>query len=398
MNIKIFPQKLSGTITAIPSKSQAHRLLICAAFSDAPTTLLCKETNQDIEATVSCLNAIGAEITRTNIGYLVNPVYEIPKTAYLDCHESGSTLRFMLPIVCALGIHTTIHMSGRLPHRPLSPMWEELQRMGCTLTKPTDDSIVTSGKLIPGEYRIAGNISSQFISGLLFALSLVDGENSIQVIGKLESEPYVLMTQQVLNLFGVHADNNLVHGNFPFHSPGTVNVEGDWSNAAFFLVASELGNDVTILNLDTTSIQGDRAILDILKMNQFRPVISAANIPDLVPILAVNFAAKNGVIFTDIARLRLKESDRVKSVIDLLSNLGIHAEADENTLIVSSGKFTGGIIDAYGDHRIAMAAGIAATIASKPIVLIGAQCVEKSYPAFWQEYERLGGKYEQYIR
>lgn len=398
MDLTIYPRKLSGTIRAIPSKSQAHRLLICAAFSDAPTKLCCPETNQDIEATAGCLRALGTEIDRTADGYYVIPAVTIPNSIEMDCCESGSTLRFILPIVCALGIETTIHMSGRLPYRPLSPLWEELERMGCSLSRPTESTIHTSGQLTPGSYTIAGNVSSQFISGLLFALSLINGESQLNVTEKTESKFYITMTQRALSIFGVDTSDYHVTGSMPFHSPNEVTVEGDWSNGAFFLTAAALGNDLYVKNLDKDSPQGDRAITDILAMDSDLPEISAANIPDLIPILAVYFAAKNGAQFTEIARLRLKESDRVETVIQLLQSLGIRAEATDNTLRVYSGKFTSGIVNAYGDHRIAMTAAIAATMADGPVTILGAECVAKSYPTFWEVYQQLGGNYEQYIR
>ena len=398
MDLTIYPRKLSGTIRAIPSKSQAHRLLICAAFSDAPTKICCPETNQDIEATAGCLRAIGTEIDRTADGYYVIPAVTIPNSIEIDCCESGSTLRFILPIVCALGIETTIHMSGRLPYRPLSPLWEELERMGCSLSRPTESTIHTSGQLTPGSYTIAGNVSSQFISGLLFALSLINGESQLNVTGKTESKSYITMTQRALSIFGVDTSDYHVTGSMPFHSPNEITVEGDWSNGAFFLTAAALGNDLYVKNLDKDSPQGDRAITDILAMDSDLPEISAANIPDLIPILAVYFAAKNGAQFTEIARLRLKESDRVETVIQLLQSLGIRAEATDNTLRVYSGKFTSGIVNAYGDHRIAMTAAIAATMADGPVTILGAECVAKSYPTFWEVYQQLGGNYEQYIR
>lgn len=398
MDLTIYPRKLSGTIRAIPSKSQAHRLLICAVFSDAPTKLFCPETNQDIEATAGCLRALGAEIDRTADGYYVIPAVTIPNSIEMDCCESGSTLRFILPIVCALGIETTIHMSGRLPYRPLSPLWEELERMGCSLSRPTESTIHTSGQLTPGSYSIAGNVSSQFISGLLFALSLINGESQLNVTGKTESKSYITMTQRALSIFGVDTSDYHVTGSMPFHSPNEITVEGDWSNGAFFLTAAALGNDLYVKNLDKDSPQGDRVITDILTMDSDLPEISAANIPDLIPILAVYFAAKNGAQFTEIARLRLKESDRVETVIQLLQSLGIRAEATDNTLRVYSGKFTSGIVNAYGDHRIAMTAAIAATMADGPVTILGAECVAKSYPTFWEVYQQLGGNYEQYIR
>lgn len=397
MDIKVHPGKLNGNIQAVASKSQAHRILICAAFSDRPTTVVCPVTNQDIGATVDCLNAIGASIARTENGYYVSPVKVVPQSAVLDCNESGSTLRFLLPIVCALGIESTIHMSGRLPYRPLSPLWKELERMGCTLRRPTTNTIHVTGKLKCGNYHIAGNVSSQFISGLLFALSMLDGESFIDITGTLESKPYVEMTQHVLNLFSVDASHFSIHGCTPFRSPGMIIVEGDWSNAAFFLVANGLGSNVHISNLDSTSPQGDRDVVSILTAGDDIPTISAADIPDLIPILSVYFAAKQGAIFTDIARLRLKESDRVATVMNLLQNLGIKVSADENTMWVNGGRFKGGIVDANGDHRIAMTAAIAATVADGSVTILGAECVAKSYPSFWDEFRRLGGQYEQYI-
>jgi len=398
MDLTIKPGKLRGSVSIIPSKSQAHRILICAAFADKPTCVVCSDTNQDIEATARCLNALGARITRTADGYQVVPVGVLPESATIDCGESGSTLRFMLPVVCALGIETTILMSGRLPYRPLSPMWEELERMGCKLTRPTETTIHTEGKLFAGTYTIAGNISSQYISGLLMALPLLGGDSRICITGKLESKPYVEITQKVLRQFGVSTDDFCLEGSYPYHSPGTVTVEGDWSNGAFFLVARELGHDVEILNLDPASAQGDRAVAEILLQDLACPTISAADIPDLIPILSVCFALKGGAVFTDIARLRLKESDRVQAIGNLLAALGISSRTDHDTLTVYGGRFLGGVVDACNDHRIAMSAAIAATVADGPVTILGAECVAKSYPKFWDEFKRLGGSYEQYIR
>lgn len=399
MNLTIFPGKLSGCIRAIPSKSQAHRLLICAAFSDRPTVLTCPETNQDIEATAACLNALGANIRRTQSGYTVEPVTVIPATAELNCHESGSTLRFMLPVVGALGVDATIHMEGRLPQRPLSPLWEEMERMGCLLSRPTVNTIRCRGRLHAGTYTIPGNISSQYITGLLYAMALMEGNSCLKITGKLESSPYVDMTRQALAAFGVSTDDYHVTGCRPFRSPGYMGVEGDWSNAAFFLTAQALGNSVTVDNLNFKSAQGDRAVLQALEdLRSGRCTISAADIPDLVPILSVAAAAMHGCEFTDVARLRLKESDRVDSVISMLKALGIHAESTQDTLTVYPGKLQGGTVDSANDHRIAMSAAIAATVASGPVTILGANCVSKSYPAFWAEYKRLGGTYEQYLR
>lgn len=398
MNIMIYPGKLHGIVQAIPSKSHAHRLLICAAFSDSPTFLRCPQTNQDIEATADCLRSLGAKVERSDDGYHITPVSDIPKQAILNCRESGTTLRLMLPICCALGVETTFRMSGRLPYRPLSPLWEELERMGCVLTRPADHTIHVAGKLCAGHFIICGDVSSQFISGLLFAAALMDGKSQIEVVGRIESLPYIQMTQQTLAAFGIASDNYEVTGGFPFHAPRELNVEGDWSNAAFFLAAKELGSDLIVEGLDFDCTQGDRAVAEILRISSPNPRISAANIPDLVPILAIFFAARSGAVFTGIQRLRLKESDRVASVCQMINALGAKAEADETTLTVYPGKFHACIIDSAADHRIAMAAAIAATVADGPVNILGAESVAKSYPAFWQEFSRLGGRYEQYIR
>ncbi|MBQ8880860.1 MAG: 3-phosphoshikimate 1-carboxyvinyltransferase [Oscillospiraceae bacterium] len=398
MDITIHPGGLTGTVRAIPSKSQAHRLMICAAFSDGPTYLECPQTNADIEATARCLNALGADIQRTADGYQVTPVKRVPATAVLNCAESGSTLRFLLPIACALGVEATFQMEGRLPCRPLSPLWEELERMGCSLSRPTETTILISGKLQSGEFSLSGKVSSQFITGLLFATALLDGKSLITITDSLESKSYVEMTQLALRTFGVDTDSYCVKGSFPFRSPGKLTVEGDWSNGAFWLAAKALGNCLTVTNLSPNSPQGDRASAQILADLEHNVTVSAADIPDLVPILAVVAGATKGAVFTDIARLRLKESDRVASVCNMLNALGATAFADENTLTVKPGKYHSCTIDAVNDHRIAMSAAIAATVADGPVTVLGAECVSKSYPAFWQVYKELGGKYEQHLR
>ena len=382
MNITVSPEKLHGSIDAIPSKSQAHRLLICAAFADATTTLICPETNRDMEATAACLRALGAQIERTEQGYFVTPIRQIPTTATLPCCESGSTLRFLLPVVGALGVDATFILEGRLADRPLSPLWEEMERMGCSLSRPTITTVRCTGKLNNGEYIIDGSISSQFITGLMFAHMLMENCNLI-ITGKLESKPYVDLTKATLSLFPEH------------HSPDSVAVEGDWSNAAFFLAAKALGSDLEVNNLNDTSTQGDRAVADLLPLLQrTNPTISAADIPDLVPILSVVAAANNGAVFTDIQRLRLKESDRVASVIAMLEALGGSTSATEDTLTIYPAQLHGGIVDSCNDHRIAMSAAIAATICNGPVTILGAESVNKSYPTFWAEFRRLGGKYE----
>lgn len=390
MDITLQPGKLSGTVTVPPSKSMAHRMLICAAFADKPTTLICPETSDDIEATVDCLRALGADMQPTDTGYAILPIQRIPESANLYCRESGSTLRFLLPIVGALGVTATFHMEGRLPQRPLSPLWEEMERMGCTLSRPTANTIRCEGKLKYGAYYMDGRVSSQFLSGLEFAFWIMGGDGLTLIInGAIQSRPYYEMTKKIIARFS----------NEKRCLSSEVVVEGDWSNGAFWLTAAFFGSELTVLNLDECTTQGDLAIIDILpQIKSGTPTINVADIPDLVPILSVAAAANQGAVFTNIARLRLKESDRVASIIAMLESLGDKAEATENTLTVYPATLTGGIVDSFGDHRIAMSAAIAATICADSVTILGAECVTKSYPKFWTDYANLGGIYEKYLR
>lgn len=398
MDITIHPSKLHGTVAAIPSKSQAHRLLICAAFADSQTTLYCPETNRDIEATANCLRSLGATIIRNNMGYIVKPIVSPPAKATLYCGESGSTLRFMLPIVGALGVDATFRMEGRLPHRPLSPLWEEMERMGCTITRPTEETLQCQGQLSPGQYSIDGSVSSQYITGLLYALSLIPGSSELHITGNIESKPYIEMTERALALFGVDTSGYRITGGKGYRTPGTVTIEGDWSNGAFFLAAIALGSNLSVTGLDPNSAQGDRAVQSILCQMDRHITVDAADTPDLVPILAVVAATRNGATFQNIQRLRLKESDRVASIAAMLEGFGISVHVTENEFTVEPGRLCSAAINSAADHRIAMAAAIGATVAEGPVTILGAHCVSKSYPSFWEEYKRLGGSYEQHIR
>lgn len=398
MDLRIFPGKLTGQTAAIPSKSQAHRLLICAALADGPTQLHCAQSNRDLDATAACLNALGAEVRATENGFSVRPMEHIPAKATLPCGESGSTLRFLLPLAAALGVEATFRLEGRLPQRPLSPLWEELERKGCQLSRPTPDTILCRGQLQPGSFRLSGSISSQYFTGLMLALPLLSGSCQLLVQGELESKPYVDMTRQTLALFGVQADLGEIQGFQRYQSPGRVTVEGDWSNAAFFLTAQALGSPVSVTGLNPDSAQGDREIRNLLQSMETCSAISGAQIPDLIPILAVFAACRQGAVFTHIQRLRMKESDRVASTLAMITALGGHGWADADTMTISGTGLTGGQVDAHNDHRIAMASAIAATCCSQPVILLDAQCVQKSDPHFWEVYAQLGGQYEQYLR
>ncbi len=375
MDITITPSLLSGQVEAVPSKSWAHRVFICAALSDRPTTVICGPVCQDVAATIDCLQALGARMEATGTGYQVFPIEKAPERATLFCKESGATLRFLLPLVGALGVSAQFVMEGRLPQRPLSSLWEEMERMGCRLSRRGENRILCDGKLRSGKYRMEGGVSSQFISGLKMALPLLPG-SSLEILGEVPSRPYIAMTDAVMALF-------------PAREP--IAIEGDWSSAAFFLGANALGSDIRVAGLSQCSAQGDRAVISLLKALDSFCTIHAADVPDLVPILAVVACCKQGAEFRDISRLRLKESDRVEAIAEMLHSLGGRVEATENSLTVYPAPLLGGCVKSYGDHRIAMAAAIAATVCKKPVTITGAECVAKSYPGFWEDYRKLGG-------
>ena len=389
MTITITPQKLQGTIKAVASKSHVQRLLICSALADKPTNLICGQSSGDILAAVDCLRELGAQIQKTVTGYHITPITQAPRNAYLPCRESGAVLRFLLPVAGALGIDTTFVTEGRLSQRPLSPLWEEMLAHGCRLEWVENNRLHCTGKLQGGDYRIAGNISSQFVSGLKMAFPLMDGPCSLTVSGEIGSKPYIRMTEDVLALFGICPENQK-----QYRSPGTVIAEGDWSSAAFYFGANALGSRVFVEGLNNESLQADRAITSLLPQLTESLIVDGSDFPDLIPILAVIAAVNKGAEFINIRRLRLKESDRVASVRAMLNSLGIHTVSTENTLKVIPGNILGGTVNSFADHRIAMAAAIAATAASGPVTILDAQCVSKSYPGFWEDYQALGGRYE----
>lgn len=408
MDITIFPGKLEGRVTPNPSKSQAHRAMLCAALADQPTRIEIPTICDDLVATIGCISDFGGEIEHCyGQAEIITPIGDIPSTAICNCGESGATLRFMLPLAASLGIDTIFLLEGRLPYRPLSPLWEEMERHGCRLNWLSREQLhkklgkmsynVTaglhlSGRLRPGHYRLDGNVSSQFVSGLLMSLPLLEGQSQVELIGPVESRPYIDMTLDVLRQFGIHWEDFCITGPQKPKSPTLFHIEADWSNAAFWLSANALGSHIQIAGLNEDSVQGDKAIVSLLHQLQNNMTISAADIPDLVPILAVIAAFSKGATITDIRRLRLKESDRVASVVEMIRNLGGQAQADENAMTIFPVPLRGGIVDGKNDHRIAMAAAIASTACDESVTILGAECVRKSYPGFWKEFSRLGGK------
>ena len=416
MTVTIQPGAVSGTVRAIPSKSAAHRLLICAALADKPTHVFCEKESQDIAATVRCLQSLGASIWQEGGAYRVVPIHRerIPQPCTLDCGESGSTLRFMVPVVCALGLTATFKMAGRLAQRPMEPLATQLRAHGCTIIpKPQEDRVEVSGQLQPGTFTIPGNVSSQFITGLLFALPLLDGESTLVVEGELESKGYVDMTLSALQTFGIRppkTDDRWTISPSTYASPGTLRVEGDWSNAAPWLCMGILGgNGITVDGMDPQSLQGDKGVCDVLarmgglvsgegdtisaKPGTLTPtLIDARNIPDQVPVLAAAAATAPGETRVEgAARLRIKESDRLMTTRQTLNALGGDVEETEDGLIIrGKSQLSGGIVDAQGDHRIAMLAAVASVVCTGPVTITGAEAIRKSYPTFWQELRDLG--------
>ena len=396
MNVIVRPSRLCGEIAALPSKSQAHRMLICAALAGEDTLIGCRSAGQDMDATTRCLRALGAKIVCDEKGYHVSPIDKAAENAVLDVGESGSTLRFLLPVVCALGVNATFVLHGRLAQRPLEPLWSELLRCGAQLTRG-ESTIHVSGCLTGKDYTLAANVSSQFLSGILMALPILGG-GSLTMEGKLESEGYLNMTVEALRRFGIsikRTENTFHVPSGPLKSIGACIVEGDWSNAAFWLCAEAIGGmPLKVTGLDPASPQGDRTVTEAIReIRKGNAVLDCSQIPDLVPPLAVLAALTPGTTrFAGAGRLRLKESDRITACVQLLRSLGGEAEELPDGFIVEGKtKLRGGCVDSFGDHRIAMAAAIAAAGCEEEIKIQNPQAVEKSYAAFWQDYCRLGG-------
>lgn len=405
MDIRISGGKLSGSVEAIASKSCAHRLLICAALADAPCTVEIAQLSADIEATARCLKALGAGMERVSEGYYVTPIdFKTPRKAVLDCGESGSTLRFMMPIAARMAKGSEIQFvgGGRLPERPNTVLANAMRMHG---VKVSSDNLPLSieGCLEDGMYMMPGNVSSQYISGLLFALPALPRTSFIRFTTEVESGSYIALTIAALKQFGVEVKSVLggydIPGNQIFKSPAIARAEGDWSNAAFWMAARALGSDINVTNLNMNSVQGDRAVMQVLdamrsaggKLCAAR--VDASDIPDLVPILSVVATQAEGeTVFYNAGRLRIKECDRLAAMHECLSILGADVEETEDGLIVRGNtQLHGGEVQSFNDHRIAMSMAIAATVADGDIVIRGAQAVAKSYPTFFEDYKKLGG-------
>lgn len=414
MNRVLSPGPRTGRVTVPGSKSRAHRLFLAAALGRTPVQLTCRGLSGDLLATLSCLEALGAQVENLKGDRLTLVPLSAPPTGeiLLPCGESGTTLRFLLPLVGALGAEAVFQRRGRLPRRPLEPLLAELTRHGMTIRAQGDDLLV-QGQLTPGDYALPGHISSQFISGLLLALPLLPGHSTLTLTSPPQSAPYIALTEQVLRQGGVtlHRGENAyaIPGGQGYALPSPQVVEGDWSAAAPFLCAGALSPaGVTVTGLTLPSLQGDSVLPALLekmgaevetspqsvtvRARTLRAItVDAGPIPDLIPPLCALCAVARGESrIRNAQRLRDKESDRLQGVAELLNGLGGKLTVDGDDLrIFGVPRLQGGTADPRRDHRLAMTAAVAASACTGPVTVLDSDCVQKSYPAFWADYGQM---------
>lgn len=426
MKVVITPKKLHGTVTIPSSKSMGHRHLICAALANGETVVENVSPSQDLAATCRVLRLLGAEIETAAAPRPAQRTLHIRgglrrrnSALFADCGESGSTLRFLIPLALASGNTVTFSGSGRLAERPLQPYYDLFN--ACRICCQKNDAglpLTVRGELTPGYYALPGNVSSQFFTGLLFALPLLPGDSVLHSTTALESASYVELTLACLRQYGVGVEKS---GNDTFHitgnqvyQPGRYQVEGDFSQAAFWLAAAAIGEAILCSGLTEHSRQGDAVILDILSNMggdvrrtaqgiQSLPtrtrgcIVDVADCPDLAPVLTALAACSTGTTqIVNAGRLRFKECDRLHAMATELNSLGADIEEEKNGLVIHGVPFLhGGTVSAWNDHRVAMALAVASQRAVNTVVIDGAESVAKSYPQFWRDFQRLGGTIRQ---
>lgn len=426
-NYRVTPTKLKGEVKIPPSKSMAHRAVICAALGDGISKIRNIDFSDDIIATISAMRSLGAVITEMD-GYLevkginykgIDVVRDYERV--VDCNESGSTLRFLVPIALVFEGVTRFVGRGNLGKRPLTTYYDIFDSQGIKYTYKKDVlDLVVDGVLKPGEFKVKGNISSQFITGLLFSLPLLDGDSKIIITTELESKGYLDLTLLALRDFGIEIINNdykefIIKGNQMYHSKDYT-VEGDYSQGAFFLCADALGSEVNVLDLKQDSLQGDSEVIDILrrmgvvfrregnaisgKVRKINPtIIDASQCPDIIPVVSVVAALARGIVeVRNAGRLRIKECDRLHAIAEELNKIGANIQEFEDSLVIQGVEsFKGGVeVWSHKDHRIAMMLAIAATACKEPIIIKDYECVSKSYPGFFEDYKMLGGKIDEW--
>lgn len=420
-DLKIIPSKLKGSVKIPPSKSMAHRAIICAALSDGICRIDNIDYSDDIIATINAMNSLGATIEKHDDYIEVVGIYKninkIKENRIIDCNESGSTLRFLVPISLLFKGSNKFIGKGNLGKRPLTTYYNIFNDQGIKYSYEENNlNLVVDGELKPGVFEVEGNISSQFITGLLFALPLLNGDSKIIITKEMESKGYIDLTLKAISDFGIEIINNnysefIIKGNQKYNARN-YRVEGDYSQAAFFLCADGLGNNVLCRDLDLNSLQGDKEIIDILeRMNVvfntneiglsgevsgelISTVIDGSQCPDIIPVLsAVSALSKGTTEIINAGRLRIKECDRLSAVTSELKKLGAQIIEKEDGLVITGvEKLQGGVeVWSHKDHRIAMTLAIASTMCKKPIIIKDYECVAKSYPSFFEDFKALGG-------
>lgn len=413
-NVRVTPSILSGTVSVPPSKSAAHRAIICAALADGISTIKPIELSNDITATIECMKQLGADI-RMNRNILTvngNNIFSV-KSAMLDCGESGSTLRFLIPVAAVGGICTSFIGHGKLPERPIGVYTDCLPQKGVRCGTKGGLPLTISGTLKSGIYEVPGNISSQFITGLLLSLPLISGDSEIRLTSPAQSVGYINMTIDIMKDFGVNVEETdngwYIKGNQRYR-PQIFSVEGDWSQAAFFMTAAAIGSEISIDNLRMDSTQGDKKCIEIyrllgadikeengtivMKPGKLHGIeLDAADIPDMVPAFSVAAALAQGrTIIKGAGRLRIKECDRLAAMCDGLTRLGAAVQETEDGLIIDGiNRFNGGFTEGYNDHRIVMSLACASVRADEPITISDMESINKSYPSFFEDFKSLGG-------
>lgn len=417
-SIKVMPTTFKGEVTLPPSKSDVHRAILCASLSKGKSIISPVDLSQDILATIDCARALGADITIDGkTAYVDGTNLFNNKEAVLDCRESGSTLRFFIPVAGVGGVNTTFTGKGRLPQRPIGIYLDCLPKAGVQCDTEGGLPLKIKGKLQAGEFSVPGDVSSQFITGLLLALPLTGEDCKIKITSSLQSVGYINMTIRTMAEFGVRVESTdygyFIKGGQQY-KPCNYTCEGDWSQAAFFLSAGALGGEVTLKGLRLDSIQGDKECLEIfkkfgaditeneneitVKANKLQGIdIDATQIPDLVPILAVTASFAQGT--TNIygaERLRIKESDRLNAISTCLNTIGADVTEKPDGLIINGvEKALGGKVEGFNDHRIVMAMAIAVEKCTSAIEITDRESINKSYPDFFNDYRAIMGKTEE---
>lgn len=392
--MKIKTDKLQGKVDAISSKSFAHRFLILASVADTDTTIIINEFSNDIMTTIECLRNLGVEIEINENEVTFHPSFFQKDVSDINVNDSGSTFRFLLPLVSFLSQKTNIQCSGRLQDRPIKELVDQLKLAGLTFSEEKLPFTV-DGTFHKIDFEFPGDVSSQYISAIMMIAPLIGG-CEIKLSSKLESTGYIKITQECLKLFGIDSEillDKVIVKPGALKSPGKIIVEGDWSNAAFFLCANALGADIKVENLNVNSVQADRKIVEFLEKienNEDYCEIDISQTPDLFVILAVVLSQKcEKSVLKNAKRLRLKESDRIQSTYDMLKSFGVHCDIEGDNLVICKSEMKPAVVNSCDDHRIVMAAAIASII-TKEVEIKDWQAVKKSYPSFFDEIERLG--------